>query len=549
MTDHTDRSDRNDRTEGSEASDYDAIVVGAGFAGIQAVHALAELGLSVHLIEAGPDVGGVWNWNRYPGARTDIQSYEYCYSFSRELWEEWEWTERYPSQPEVLAYLRFAAERLDVRRFMRFDTRVETATWDDDLARWTVGTDTGELLSARFVVLATGGLSRPLPPPFEGLGSFEGEWHVTARWPHEEVDLAGKRVGIIGVGSTGVQLVPAVAEVAEHLTVFQRTPNYVIEAGNSALSQEQRDDKRARYEEIRDLLRTHPGGITLPMPTSSIKEHPKEVAWAMLEESWQRGGLYVTLTFWDVMADLEANELFCEFIRSKIRATVHDPATAELLCPKGYPFGAKRPPIGHHYYETYNRDDVELVDVRTDPIVAITPSGLRTQARTFDLDVLLFATGFDAITGSILGIDVRGREGVSLAETWADGPRTYLGACARGFPNLFFIAGPQTPFANQPVVIDLTIGWMVEAITFLRSGGFDAIEPTGAAVDEWCVELDRLRDASPLFQDIGDLHTFIVGTNVEGKPRATYFFHAPIPVFRERLGATVHNEFEEFDVV
>jgi cation diffusion facilitator CzcD-associated flavoprotein CzcO len=538
----TDRSD-------PAAEAFDAVVVGAGFAGIQAVHELRALGLTVRLVEAGSDVGGVWNWNRYPGARTDIHSYEYCYSFSRELWEEWEWTERYPSQPEVLAYLRFAAERLDVRQYMRFDTRVESLTWDDTSSRWTATTDAGDTLSSRFVVLATGGLSRPLPPSFEGLDSFEGEWYMTARWPQHEVDLAGKRVGIVGVGSTGVQLVPTVAEVAGHVTVFQRTPNYVVEAGNSALTQEQRDDKRARYEEIRDLLRSHPGGITLPMPTTSIKEHPKDVAWAMLEESWQRGGLYVTLTFWDVMADIEANELFCEFIRSKIRAIVHDPDTAELLCPKGYPFGAKRPPIGHHYYEAFNRENVDLVDVRTDPIDRITPTGLRTQARAFDLDVLLFATGFDAITGSILGIDIRGRAGTSMAEQWAGGPRTYLGACANGFPNLFFIAGPQTPFANQPVIIDLTVGWMIETVRFMLDEGIEALEPSAAAVERWCHDVDTMRDASPLFQDLGDLHTFIVGTNVEGKARATYFFHAPIPMFRERLGSAVQNKFEEFDVV
>jgi cation diffusion facilitator CzcD-associated flavoprotein CzcO len=538
----TERSDRATKA-------FDAVVVGAGFAGIQAVHELRGLGLSVHLVEAGPDVGGVWNWNRYPGARTDIQSYEYCYSFSRELWEAWEWTERYPSQPEVLAYLQFAADRLDVRRFMQFDTRVESASWNEASHRWTIATDAGDAFAARFLVLATGGLSRPLPPPFEGLESFEGEWYQTARWPQEPVDLVGKRVGIVGVGSTGVQLVPTIAEVAERVTVFQRTPNYVIEAGNSALTQEQRDDKRDRYEEIRDLLRTHPGGITLPMPTTSIKDHPKDVAWAMLEESWQRGGLYVTLTFWDVMADLEANELFCEFIRSKIRAIVQDPETAELLCPKGYPFGAKRPPIGHHYYEAFNRDTVELVDVRTDPIERITPTGLRTHERAFDLDVLVFATGFDAITGSILGIDVWGRNGVSLAEQWSEGPRTYLGCCANGFPNLFFVAGPQTPFANQPVIIDLTIGWMIDAVRFVLDQGLEAIEPSEQAVAQWCADVDQMREASPLFKEIDDLHTFIVGTNVEGKPRATYFFHAPIPMFRERLGSAVHNKFEEFDLV
>jgi cation diffusion facilitator CzcD-associated flavoprotein CzcO len=531
------------------AREVDAIVVGAGFGGIQMAHELTQLGLSVQLIEAGPGVGGVWSWNRYPGARTDIESYQYCFSFSEGLWQEWQWTERYPSQPEVLAYLQFAARRLGVDRYMQFNTRVEAATYDEDTDRWTVVTDGAETLGCRFLVLATGGLSRPLDPPFEGLEYFAGGWYQTARWTREDVDFSGKRVAIIGVGSTGIQLVPIVSQQAAHLMVFQRTPNYVVEAGNQALTDEQRTDLTGRYAEIRDTLRTHPGGITLPMPTSSMKEHTADEVQAMLEESWQKGGVHLALTFTDVMTDLESNEVLCEFIRSKIRSIVADPATAELLCPKNYPFGAKRTPIGHRYYEAFNRDNVTLVDVSADPIERVTPEGLQTHEHEYAVDEIIFAVGFDAITGAILDIDIRGRQGELLEKQWADGPRTYLGCMANGFPNLFFVAGPQTPFANQAVVIDATAGWATDAIRYVCDNDLAGFEPSAESVDQWCAELDGMRRASPVFGHIDTIRSFIVGTNVEGKPKATYFYHAPIPMFRDRTEAIARNGFAEFESV
>ncbi len=534
--------------EAATGNDVDVVVVGAGFGGIQMLHELDRLHLSIRLFEAGSDVGGVWNWNRYPGARTDIYSYQYCYSFSRELWEEWTWSERYPSQPEVLDYLRYATERFDLRKYMQFDTRVESARFDDITNRWTVVTNHGQRMSTRFIILATGGLSRPLTPAFDGLDTFAGDWYVTARWPHEEVDLSGRRIGVIGTGSTGVQVISAVAEQATHLTVFQRTPNYVVEAGNAPLTKEEQADKGARYDEIRDTLRSHPGGLTIPMPTTSIKDHPPQEVQSMLEASWQKGGLNLVLTFYDVMSDLESNEIFCEFIRDKIRSIVHDPTTAELLCPKNYPFGAKRPPIGHRYYETFNRDNVTLVDVSDDPIERITQTGLATRERIFDLDTLIFALGFDAITGSILSIDIDGRDGISIQEAWADGPQTYLGCCAHGFPNLFFIAGPQTPFANQPVVIDVTVGLAVAAIRHVLEGDLSRIEPSAEAVEQWHAETDQLRAANKALTHAEEVHSFLIGANVEGKAEASYFYFAPVSNFRQRLETVAHDGFVEFDV-
>jgi cyclohexanone monooxygenase len=527
--------------------EVDAVVVGAGFGGIQMVHELTQLGLSVQLIDAGPGVGGVWSWNRYPGARTDIESYQYCYNFSKDLWQEWRWAERYPSQPEVLAYLQFAARRLGVDKCMQFNTSVQTAIYDEDADQWTVVTDSDETLRCRFLVLATGGLSRPLDPPFEGLETFTGGWHQTARWTREDVDFTGKRVGIVGVGSTGVQLVPVVSQQAAHVTVFQRTPNYVVEAGNQSLTDAQRANLTQRYTEIRETLRTHPGGITVPMPTSSMKEHSAAEIQAMLEKSWQKGGVNLALTFTDVMTDLESNGVLCEFIRSKIRSIVADPTTAELLCPKNYPFGAKRTPIGHHYYEAFNRDNVTLVDVAADPIARITPAGLTTREHEYPLDEIIFAVGFDAITGAILDIDIRGRGGEVLEKQWANGPRTYLGCMANGFPNLFFVAGPQTPFANQAVVIDATAGWVTEAIRHVHENGLAGFEPSAESVDQWCAELDGMRSANPIFGHIDTINSFIVGTNVEGKPKATYFYHAPIPMFRDRAEAIVRDGFAEFE--
>lgn len=529
--------------------DFDAVVVGTGFAGIQMAYELDRLGMSMRVIEAGTDVGGVWNWNRYPGARTDISSYQYCYSFSKDLWEAFEWKERYPAQAEVLEYLRCAVDLFGLRRYMQFETRVTAASFDEESNRWTISTDAGERLSAKYFILASGGLSRPLDPPFPGLEDFEGDYFQTARWPSVGVDFSGKRVGVIGTGSTGVQVIPTIAPDAAQVVVFQRTPNYVVEAGNKLLTDDERADFKSRWAELRDTLRTHPGGLTIPMPTSSYFDQSPEEARAMFEESWQKGGLHLVLTFWDLTSHPEANEALCEFIRSKIRGIVNDPETAELLCPKGYPFGAKRPPIGHHYYEAFNRDNVLLVDVSANPIERVTAKGLLTQAGDYELDVLIFATGFDAITGAALAIDIRGRDGLTLREQWANGPRTLASCAVDGFPNMFLLAGPQSPFANQPVVIEIGVELVTRAIAYATERGLASIEASTEAVDAFVAEADQLRRANMAVQNAADVNSFIVGANVEGKAHGTYFFFGPVSAFRERTEGLANDGFKAFHVV
>jgi cation diffusion facilitator CzcD-associated flavoprotein CzcO len=536
---------------GSE-TDFGAIVIGAGFGGIQMLYELEQLGVSARLIEAASDVGGTWYWNRYPGARTDSPSEVYSFSFSKELWQEWGWSERYPSQPEVLRYLQHVTDRFNLRKYMQFDTRVESATYDETADRWMAVTSRGQTLTGKFLILATGPLSVPLKPPFEGMDSFQGDAYLSARWPHEEVDVSGKRVGVIGVGATGTQVVPVVAKDASHVYVFQRTPNYVIEAGNRPLSAEESQSIKDRYDEIREAARISPTGQAHAMAGTSMKDFTPEQVQELLEKGWQEGGFNVLASFSDVISDLGSNEVFCEFIRNKIRSTVKDPVTAELLCPKGYPFGAKRPPFGHGYYETFNRDNVTLVDVRDDPIERITPTGLRTTTDEYDLDVIIVGVGFDASTGAILSIDIRGRDGQALKDRWADGPQTYLGVCVDGFPNMFMVAGPQSPFANVPVVIDNCAHFISRAINYVTENDLAYLDPTSEAREDWCAEADSLLSAVPVMSKgaalsrSGNFRSFFLGSNVPGKPLATYFYFGGVALYRQRLEAVVETGFAGF---
>jgi cation diffusion facilitator CzcD-associated flavoprotein CzcO len=527
-------------------TELDAVIVGAGFGGIHALYELEQRGLSARLIDDAPDVGGTWYWNRYPGARTDSESWVYCFSFSKELCDDWDWKERYPAQPEVQAYLAHVADRFDLRRHMQFETRVEQAVYDEESARWSVTTSRGETIRCRFFVLATGPLSRPLDPPFEGLDTFEGESYLTARWPLDEVDLSGKRVGVIGVGATGIQLVPVLAQQVGHLTVFQRTPNYVIEAGNRPLTDEERQSIKARYDELWALAKRNPGGYAVEMPSTGMQDFTPERVQELLEESWEIGGFTLFQNFNDVTLNPESNEVLCEFIRSKIRSIVEDPATAELLSPRDYPFGAKRPPLGHGYYAAFNRPNVELVDVSDDPIERITPSGLRTATRSFELDAIIFGVGFDASTGSLLAIDIRGRDGEALADRWAEGPSTYVGACVDGFPNLFMVAGPQSPFANIPVVIDHSMQFITKVIDHELANGFDALEVTPEAVARWGDEATMLLDLQPIIKQGADHGSFFVGANVPGKPQGAYFYFGGATMYRERMDAEVDSGFASF---
>jgi cation diffusion facilitator CzcD-associated flavoprotein CzcO len=524
----------------------DVVIIGAGFSGLYMLHRARDvLGLDVVLLEAGDGVGGTWYWNRYPGARCDSESYYYSYSFSPELEQEWEWTSKYPEQPEILRYLEHVADRFDLRRSMRLSTRVVAAAFEERSETWTVRTEAGDELVASFLVSAVGCLSAANVPDIPGLETFQGDWYHTGRWPHEPVDLIGKRVALVGTGSTGIQATPVIAAQAEHLFVLQRTPNYSVPARNASLTSEQSAAIKARYPEIREHTRRSFGGFPFDAGTRSALEVDDEERARVFEDLWSEGGFrFMFGSFYDLLFNETANEMASEFIRSKIRATVQDPEVAELLCPKDHPYGSKRPPIDTDYFETFNRPNVTLVDVRTAPIEEITPTGLRTATDTIDVDVIVFATGFDAMTGSLLNIDIRGRGGVSLRDRWEDGPRTYLGLQAAGFPNLFTITGPQSPsvLSNMPVSIEQHVEWISDCIAYLRDLGGGTIEATHEAEDEW-VEHTAALAGLTMFSRAS---SWYVGANIPGKTRVFMPYVGGVANYRAKCDEVVANGYEGF---
>jgi cyclohexanone monooxygenase len=511
--------------------DYEAIVVGAGFGGLRMLHELRELGVSACVLEAGADVGGTWYWNRYPGARTDSEAFVYAMSFSHELLQEWDWSVRYPAQEEVQRYLAYVADRFDMRRDIRFDTRVVAASYDEAANAWTVSTQAGDCFVCRYLISATGLLSVAYVPDFPGLDRFKGEWYLTARWPNEGVDVSGKRVVVIGTGASGVQLIPQIALLAEHVTVLQRTPNYVIPARNAPIDQAERIAVKREYDAVWARARAHFFGFDMGTAGVVAAELTPAEQRRALEAGWEKGGFrFVFETFDDMTTDPATNELACAFIREKIRAIVRDRKTAELLCPT-YPLAAKRPPLGHGYYEAFNRENVTLMNVASDPIQEITERGVRTACAVHDCDVVIFATGFDAFTGALTSIDVRGRDGTSIKEKWRYGPRTFLGIGIDGFPNLFMISGPQSSFANIPVVVDYTSRWIGRALTAMRTAGEDRIEATPEAVGEWCDMLDALMRRPTILAQGEQVGSWFVGANVPGKAHTPLFHLAGLSAY------------------
>jgi cation diffusion facilitator CzcD-associated flavoprotein CzcO len=497
----------------------DALVIGAGFAGLYQLHTLRDkLGMRVRVLEAGSGVGGTWYWNRYPGARCDSESYYYSFSFSDELQQGWGWSERYPEHGEIRRYLNFVADKFDLRRDIRFDTRVARAAFDDAANLWHVETEDGQRLSARFLITAVGCLSSANIPKIPGLESFQGEWYHTGRWPHEPVDFTGKRVGLIGTGSTGIQATPVIAEQAAHLTVFQRTANYSIPARNGPVPEEEQRAIKADYAAIRELGRKSQNGHPFLVAPESALEVPPEERLARYEAAWERGGLRFRAAFRDLLVNKAANDTASDFIRAKIRSIVKDPVTAEKLTPKDHPFATKRPPIDSNYFETFNRDNVSLVDIKASPIVEITPAGIRTQDAEYELDMIVFATGFDAMTGPLLSIDIRGQDGLTLKESWAAGPRTYLGLQVAGFPNMFTITGPGSPsvLTNMPVAIEQHVDWITRCIRDMRDQGLTRIEADPAAVERWVAHANDAANATLLPQANS---SWYLGANVPGKPR------------------------------
>jgi cyclohexanone monooxygenase len=509
------------------------------------LHRLRGLGFRARVIEAGSGVGGTWYWNRYPGARCDIESLEYQYGFDDDLPREWKWSERYASQPEILRYIEHVADKLDLRRDIQFETRVTAAHFDEHRSRWRVETDRGDRFDAAHCIMATGCLSAPRRPDFQGLDDFQGEWYHTGYWPHEGVDFTGKRVGIIGTGSSAIQSIPIIAEQAAHLTVFQRTANFSIPAQNGPIDPEYERQMTEKYTEVRERARTTQGGVvaTTPPDRSALSVSEEERC-AEYEARWRRGGLTFGAAFLDLVFVEPANETAAEFVRGKIREIVKDPATAELLCPKDYPFATKRLCVDTDYYATFNRENVTLVDVKASPIEAITAKGLRTKDAEYEFDCLVFATGFDAMTGTLLNIDIRGREGRTLREAWAEGPRAYLGLQVAGFPNLFTITGPGSPsvLSNMIVSIEQHVDWITDCIEYLRANGLQTIEPTVEAQDAWVEHVNQVANVT-LFPRAA---SWYMGANIPGKPRVFMPYIGGVGIYGQKCRDVVANGYEGF---
>lgn len=498
----------------------DALVIGAGFSGIYALHALRDrLGLTVAVLEAGGGVGGTWYWNRYPGARCDSESHSYCYTFSEELWRGWTWSQRYPDHEEIRRYLNHVADRLDLKRDIRFDTRVAACRYDGAANLWRVETERGERFAARWLITAVGCLSAANIPEIPGLEDFRGAWYHTGTWPHAGVDFAGRRVGQIGTGSTGIQAVPVIAAEAAHLTVFQRTANYSVPARNTPLTPEFKAWVRENRAALRRLMQETVNGHAFTIEDRSVHDVSEAALQAILENAWEVGGLQFRASFRDVLTDESANAKLADFLKDKIRSIVKDRATAERLADIDHPYAAKRPPIDSGYFEAFNRDNVALVGVREDPIERITPGGIRlSSGREFELDIIVFATGFDAMTGPLLKLNITGAGGRTLAKEWETGPRTYLGLQVAGFPNMFTITGPGSPsvLCNMPVCIEQHVEWITGCIADLRANGIARIDTTEAAMAAWGEEVRRAADATLLPRVP---HSWYLGANVPGKPR------------------------------
>ncbi|MFE1775672.1 flavin-containing monooxygenase [Streptomyces sp. NPDC059008] len=529
----------------SAAHPVDAVVVGAGLSGLYQLHRLRGLGLRTVVFEAGDDIGGTWYWNRYPGARCDVESTSYSYSFSPELDQDWVWSERYASQPEILRYVHHVADRFDLRRDVVLNTRVTRAAYDEDRHLWSVSTDTGRTVTTRFVILASGCMSVPKDPGIPGADSFTGSTYHTARWPHEDVSFTGKKVAVIGTGCSGVQTIPVIAEQAAALTVFQRTPAYALPAHNRPLRSTEVAELKARYPEFRQAQRLSRGGTVFEPPTRSALETGEAERTATYETAWASGLLSGLLrTYTDILTDEKANETVAEFVRSKIRSTVTDPATAELLSPRTYPFATKRPCLDTGYYATYNLPHVKLVDLRTTPIETITRRGIRTSDGEHILDAIVFATGFDALTGSQLAFDIVGKNGVTLREKWVDGPRSHLGLVSAGFPNLFTVLGPLSPsvLTNIPVSLEQQVEWITDCIAYLRGHGFTEIDATPAAEADWCAHVAELA-ARTLYPAVASWYT---GANIAGKPRGFLAYTGGLDRYREKCDAETRNGYTSF---
>jgi cyclohexanone monooxygenase len=525
----------NDRMPKAGASDirqYDAVVVGAGFAGMYMLHRLRERGFRVHAFEEGDDVGGVWYWNRYPGAKCDVPSLGYSYSFSEELQQEWNWTDRYAGQAEILRYAEHVADRFDLRRDITFGARVTSAVFDEQASVWNVTTDAGHRVSARFCITAVGCLSASRIPDWPGAESYRGETYHTGRWPHTCVDFTNKRVGVVGTGSSGIQAIPVIADEAERVVTFQRTPNFSLPARNRPLTETEQANTKSRYPEVRAEMRRTPSGAVHPTTGKGVLEVNEDERLAELERRWEVGGTGFMFAFKDVLLNIDANRAVADFVRGKIRKIVADAQVAETLCPSDHPIGSKRICIDSDYFETFNRSNVELVDVRATPITEFTEHGLRTTEAEYELDVIVFATGYDAMTGALTRMGVRGVGGRSLAAAWAEAPKSYLGLAIAGFPNLFTITGPGSPsvLVNCIMAAEQHVEWIADLLEHLRATGAERVEAEPVSQDEWVSHVNEVA-ARTLYPQA---NSWYMGANIPGKTQVFMPYAGGLASYRER---------------
>ena len=527
--------------------DYDVIAIGAGFAGLAVIHFMREAGLSVKVVDRANDIGGTWTWNRYPGAATDSESFYYCLTFSKEILQEWRWSQRYSGWEETLRYMHFVADKCDMWPHIQLNTDVVSADYQENDGVWLLTTGSGETMTCKYFVSAMGMISQPVMPNINGIDSFKGPCFHSSRWPQEGLDYAGKRVGIIGCGATTVQMLPVMAETAAQVTVFQRTPNFVMPAVQKTITDEWDQEIKGDYQAIIDKCRNHVFGMAFDSPVNrNIADTAPEEVQKILEEHYPRGSFsFVFETFDDLLGNAESNDTISDFLRAKIREKVNDPDTAEMLTPKGYPLFAKRPPLDHGFYEAFNRENVKLVDINErEPIAEINETGIRTSENQYDFDIIVLATGFQAYTGALEALDIRGRGGRLLRDKWQDVSGSIMGVFVADFPNMFMITGPQAPFANLPTSIEQNVIYIADCIKDMEGGSYDVCEPLQTAEDEWVAHTAEIHEQTLMAQ--GDkVKSWMMGANLENKKPRVLIYFGGANVYYDKLRESADAGFPE----